>query len=813
MQVDVRVADGVTVPRGTFGSPASRELTVPRSLGLWPALAAGLALAFVVLGLAGQSAAQGALRLGLGVGAAALAVVTARGRTRRRGAWRAIATGLTASALGDLLYAGHQLFVGGPPPEVWVSDVLYLAAWTAVITGMSFYIADPVPERRMSARLDVGVLCLVAAVGLWFLVAEGLIWSSPLTGVELAVALAYLVVDLGLLCILATFLLDPQPQTATIRLMAAAVAAQLAGDLSHVIDLPAGPYAVGDVAGVGWFAALLLFTLAIVHPSSSRLVIVGGPPESLTRRRLLLLWAAVVMTAVISVVATIPDGSRPFRLVAIGGAIGGGATVLMATLVLWRLSLATRSLRETLDEQQRLRERLEHEANHDALTGLANRRRFTEILRGAVSVDGVVVFIDLDRFKDVNDRYGHAAGDEVLRTVAARLLGVVRPGDVVARLGGDEFAVLLRDSPVEVVADLAERFLGTISEPMVLSSGYEVRIGASVGTAAARSDAGVPVDRLRDADVAMFEAKRAGRGRVVAYTSGFHEQITRRLELESALEHAVSRGEFRVVYQPIVAIADQRPVGVEALLRWEHPTHGAVPPDHFIPIAETSGRILEIGRWVLDEACRTIGALQGPAADLQLNVNVSAVQLQHGSFAETVEQVLAERGFDPRSLTLEITESVLLEVAPVVRATVARLRRRGVRFAVDDFGTGYSALRYLRDVPLDELKIDRSFVDGMSDGPESAAFAVAMVELARNFRLTTVAEGIEREDQLTALARQGCDLGQGYLFSPPLLPEALVDWLAAWRPALRGPRSAVVTRTSDGPAAGARSVGPASRDR
>ncbi len=750
---------------------------------------AAMALAAVgvhaVADLVGAVAVLGPLRLLGGIAAAAVALVTARRRSERRGAWWLIGGGLAAASVGDLAWAAHELLAGAPPPAPWPGDLLYLGGWAAIVTGISFLVADPVPARRMSARLDIGVLCLAAAVGLWFLVAEDLVLGGTADTFTVAVAVAYLVVDLALLSIIATLLLDPQPTTPTIRLLTAGVAAQLVGDLLHVVALPTGPYVVGDTPGSAWFLALVLLSAAIVHPSSSVTSIVGGPPEDLTRRRLVLLWAAVGATALTSVIASLPNDTRSGSTLAIGVAVGGGATVLMATLVLWRLALTADSLRDTLVERERLQSRLEHEANHDALTGLANRRCFTDATR-ARGGDGVVLFIDLDRFKEVNDRLGHGAGDEVLRTVASRLVGSLRSDDLVARLGGDEFATLLAATPPAEVGEVAARLLTAIREPIVLASGSEVRIDASVGTATERHDDAGPVDLLRDADAAMYEAKRAGRSRVVAYTESVHEELSRRTALQGDLEHAVARGELHVVYQPLVAIPDGRPVGVEALVRWDHPTRGSVPPGVFIPLAESSGHILDIGRFVLEEACRSVRALPPELGPLGLSVNVSPVQLHQGGFAADVEQVLDAHGFDPCALTLEITETVLLEDAPVVRSVVERLRTIGVRFAVDDFGTGYSALRYLRDVPLDELKIDRSFVRGMGDGPAAAAFALAMVDLAARFGLRTVAEGIETEHQLAALAAEGCDLGQGYLFAPPLASEDLIAWLRVRRTAPLG---------------------------
>lgn len=739
-------------------------------------------------GLDGQSA----IYLIIAVGSAIVVALAARRRTVGRGAWWLIAAGLALSALGDALWTAHEVVVGTDPPFPWIADGPYVLGWLIIVVGVGALVRDPDRDRRLAVTLDAGVVTLAGAVVLWLLVVAEVVRDGATSGLELLVSLAYPVLDLALLGILAALLLDRRRSTTTSRLIAVAAGVQLVADMVYAVGVPLGDYATGDPADLGWLLAYVLFAAAALHPSAERVGSVGATAETLSHRRVLLLWVTVVTTTALAVVAAYPTADASPQLTYTHVAVGAGATLLMATLVLWRLALAATALSEALAERGSLQQQLEFEASHDALTGLANRRRFTEVSqREASRPDAAVVFIDLDRFKDVNDRLGHAAGDEVLQVVSSRLSGALRPGDLAARLGGDEFAALVYDVGPEELDEVAGRLLHLIRGPIVLRSGTEIRVDASVGTARA----GVGDERrdlLHDADVAMYEAKRAGRSRVAAYSPDVHAQVTERLVLQAELRHALDRGQFAVVYQPIVAVDDRRPVGVEALLRWYHPEHGTVPPDVFIPLAEASGDIIDLGRWVLTEACRTIARASREVGDLQLNVNVSAHQLHHSAFATDVEAALAETGFDPRSLTLEITESVLLEDSPLVRGTVERLRARGVRFAVDDFGTGFSALRYLRDVPLDELKIDRTFVWGIDEGPEDAALAFAILHLAGSFSLATVGEGVETETQLAALASRGCMLVQGYLISRPLPPETLVDWVAVHR-ADRAAEAAAVT--------------------
>jgi diguanylate cyclase (GGDEF)-like protein/PAS domain S-box-containing protein len=425
-------------------------------------------------------------------------------------------------------------------------------------------------------------------------------------------------------------------------------------------------------------------------------------------------------------------------------------------------------------ERKRLERQLEHQATHDALTGLPNRRRLAKELDGAGPDDeNAMVFIDLDKFKDINDRLGHGVGDGLLATVAARIGATVRPGDLAARLGGDEFAVLLRGASQEQAAHVADRLLETIRQPMVIQ-GHDIEVDASVGVAVADESTR---DLLHDADVAMYVAKREGRGRVTSFSPSMAEETLSRIQLEADLRRALEREELRVVYQPVVRLVDGRTVGVEALLRWEHPVHGTIRPDEFIPVAEQTGAIVPIGAWVLREACWQARALSRPDTPVSLHVNVSSVQLRDDRFASDVEVVLAATGFDASLLTLEITESVLVDEHTTARDTIDRLRLLGVRMAIDDFGTGWSSLRYLRDVPVDVLKIDRSFVAGICEGPEDAALARAILQMARTFQLETVAEGIETEAQREALLLRGCTYGQGYLYDQPLPAGELAERL------------------------------------
>ena len=417
-----------------------------------------------------------------------------------------------------------------------------------------------------------------------------------------------------------------------------------------------------------------------------------------------------------------------------------------------------------------------HQAFHDSLTGVANhallRDRADHALRRAARTGSPVsmLFCDVDDLKAVNDALDHSAGDEVLRVVARRLEGCVRDSDTVARYGGDEFVILLEDSDTETASALAERILSVVS--------YEVPVGArmlhpalSIGISTAIP--GTTTDELvRNADIAMYTAKRSGKGRAAVFQEAMSEVSRDLLDLQDDLRTALDAGQLSLHYQPIVALADGQVEGVEALIRWAHPSRGNIEPATFIPVAEATGMIIPIGRWVLVEACRAAVELQkGRMTPLLMHVNVSPQQLHDGAFVALVEQTLQETGVEPRLLVLEVTEGVLLDSDTAVER-LEELHGLGVRIAIDDFGTGYTSIHYLRRLPIDILKIDRSFISGDTLPPgERISFLNAIIGLADSLGMVSLAEGIEEPGQLQDLRHLGCDSAQGYLWARPV-PES-----------------------------------------
>jgi len=458
-----------------------------------------------------------------------------------------------------------------------------------------------------------------------------------------------------------------------------------------------------------------------------------------------------------------------------------------------------------------------HEAFHDSLTGMPNRALFLDRLSFAVGraarsgKPAGVLFVDLDDFKTINDSLGHRAGDELLCAVAHRLEASLRPSDTIARFGGDEFAVLIEEIDDSAdAATAAGRILDALADPIAVG-GREVYVGASVGIAAGPEDAET---LLRDADLAMYRAKAEGKGRYRAYAPHMHTDIVERLEMEIDLKRALEASEFELHYQPIFSLKEGTVAGLEALVRWNHASRGQVPPDRFIPLAEASGRIHELGRWIFAAACHQAALWRAryPAMDgIKIGVNLSASQLSDEGIVDQVADALRTAQLSPEALTLEVTETALMDDLDVASGRLAELKALGVDIAVDDFGIGHSSLRYLKELPLDNLKIAKPFIDEIGKPDPDPPILRAILDLADVFDLKAVAEGIEEPEQASRLVELGCTFGQGHLLSMPLTAAEADDLIlrtgletpggAATPPPPRSARGASESESQEGPAA------------
>ena len=674
--------------------------------------------------------------------------------------------GIGCNFVGDLAFA-YQNHVG-----TYFPGGLTDAAWMIGYTTMAFMAvrqhAEAVRGRVVAsdpagAPPSVSVVPLVA-VGLSYglLVYAALDYDTqPLTGLVLgAGALVGLLLARQVLAV-----------RDNLRLLAERSARQSEARFRALVLHASDVIAIADVDT----------TLRYVSPAASR--VLGEEPETLVGTRLLDrihpedVPATLGFFAEVSATAEGPV-SGAWRLRHRDGtwlSVENSGTNLLDEPTVQGVVLNTRDV----TERWALEEQLMHQAFHDPLTGLANRALFLDRVRHAIhraprrQYAVSVCFIDLDNFKTVNDSLGHATGDRLLVEAATRLERCVRVGDTIARLGGDEFAVLVEEAEhLPAVVQVAERVTEALAQPFALD-GKEVFVSASIGIAS-RVDLESPDELLRNADVAMYIAKTRGKGRYVLFEPHMHAAALERLELEADLRRAVEREEFRLHYQPIVQLGNGRIVGVEALLRWEHPTRGDVPPSIFVPIAEETGLIVPLGRWVLLEACRQARAWQTDpgleASGITMTVNISGRHLQDPALIDDVETAVAATGLDPHTLVLEITESMLMEYADLTLKKLRRLCGAGVALAIDDFGTGYSSLSYLQRFPVDILKIDKSFVDAMGGKTDGPVLARAIVALGDTMRLRTVAEGIETVEQAEALRALGCTLGQVFLYARPLPP-------------------------------------------
>jgi diguanylate cyclase (GGDEF)-like protein len=441
----------------------------------------------------------------------------------------------------------------------------------------------------------------------------------------------------------------------------------------------------------------------------------------------------------------------------------------------------------TDEELTRREEELSFMATHDGLTGLPNRTLILDrvgqmlVRSHRTQTPVAALFVDLDNFKSINDTLGHSAGDELLEAVAARLDGVVRGADALGRLGGDEFVVISEEPSTTAGPELiAERVLDALKHPFKLGGENESRVTVTASIGIAMGERISAEELLRNADIAMYRAKWDGKARFVVFENGMQDTIQSRMELEMDLREALAKEQFFLAYQPTIDLSDMRPTGPEALIRWRHPARGVVQPDDFVPLLEETGLIAEIGRWVLQEACRQGAAWREAGYPIDMAVNVSGRQLDSDQVIADIEGALTRSGLDPGALTVEITETTLMRNVEETARRLSTIKALGVRIAIDDFGTGYSSLAHLQKFPVDALKIDRSFISGLQNNQEGETLIHTLVQLGKALSIETFAEGIEQQRELSLLRDEDCDSGQGFLFARPLDVAATEAFLQEW---------------------------------
>lgn len=701
--------------------------------------------------------------LALAVPVGIVAGVRRNGPARAR-PWVLIGASAATSAVGAALRAasdGLEINAG-----MLVAHLVTIGSYLLIGAGLLGFLRARRPDAIDRASLLDGSLVAVSA---WLAVWSFFVLPATANGLDLEVQLlqgiyptasmviAYLTIQLAL---------QQVHRVPAFRFITAGLVAVLLGDLAYA-SVDAGYLRLEPAVVNGAYALAFLFLAgAVLHPTMHVLT----EPQHTTERPMGAGRLAAVSTALLAPIlaAAVRPPSTPLEW-----AMVVGCAVVAMALVVVRIARA-------VSEHAASETRLTRQANEDSLTGLANRTRALDHLRAGLRAErheGVaVLFLDLDRFKDVNDTWGHTVGDRMLVAVGERLATQLRPGDLLARFGGDEYVVVA--TPIttpQAAVSLAARLIAELSDEVDLGV-CALDTSASVGIVhIGAGEAADPEDVLRDADTAMYRAKDGGGNGIILFDASMRADVATRVDLEAGLRHAVERAELRLHYQPVVDLSTDTLVGFEALVRWERPGHGLVPPLDFIPVAEATGAIVGIGAWVLEEACRQLSewdAALGLDRDLTVAVNLSARQLRDEGVTEIVTSALAANGIAGCRLVVEITESVMLDDVAGAHEALSALRTLGVHLAADDFGTGYSSLSYLKQYPIDQVKIDRSFVAGLGSDPDDEGIVAAILAMASALNLVVVAEGIETTVQRQRLAQLGCEHAQGYLFARPLTAAA-----------------------------------------
>jgi diguanylate cyclase (GGDEF)-like protein len=673
-------------------------------------------------------------------------------QTRHRLGWSTIVVGQLCFLVGDATWAvlermGHDAYPN-------LGDGFYIAGY--VVLGFGFWWLWRAQRTlgNLAALVDGLIVAVTAGVLLWvFFIGPAVLDGSGGLAARI-VNTAYPSGDLLLIAMGAQVTMRLERSILS-WMLTLSLLSLLAADIWYAYLATEDTYYSGHAVDALWWISYVLIAALVLHRRVDEL---AEPLTTQTLPRLSLmrvgLLAATTMAAPVTVALRSSVGLDPELTPLLGG------TIVLFLLVVARLAIVAEQLETS-------RGRLEYDATHDHLTALANRALFHDRLHTALASNTPtsVLCIDLDDFKTVNDSLGHAAGDRLLREIGERLAHAVRQADAVARLGGDEFAVLLVGQPAESAVSVAERLLSEIRRPVQLDSVLVAHSSASIGIAYSEPDDTVE-SLMRDADVAMYDAKGGGKGRYVEYRDGMRQHAIDRFELSADLAAAVDNQELFLNYQPIIEIDSGAVTVVEALVRWQHPTRGRIEPGRFIGLAEETGLIVPIGRWILREACIQAQFLDARPDGPRIAVNISAVQLRSSTLVADVEDALQASGLAPGRLLLELTESAVIDDYAIAAGRLNELRAMGVRIALDDFGSGYTSLRQLQRFPIDMIKLDPSFV--RTELADDAGVLDGLVSMAHALGLETVGEGIEDEAQLQRLRAANCGMAQGFLFARPV---------------------------------------------
>ncbi|AGL18516.1 bifunctional diguanylate cyclase/phosphodiesterase [Actinoplanes sp. N902-109] len=682
-----------------------------------------------------------------------------RNRPAQRAGWYVFTAAVLMRLGGDISYEVYrQVLHRQPMPSA--ADIFYFAAYPLMVVGV-LMIAKGRVGRDWAGILDAAIISTGLSLVWWVFVVGPMASDTAQPVLERLIGAAYPALDLLLIALVVRLLTRSQRPGPSLKLLTAGMVTLLASDVAYQLVMTYAPAWQGAVA-FGWLMSNTVWGAAALHRSAAeRPAAAEEAGGTLGRARLALLAACLLLVPALLFVEGLTAGSARVSWLA----VGIGAVVLFV-LVLARTGGFVAQVR-------RQARQLEELALRDALTGLANRRVFEDRLAAAVATGTPqVAVLDLDGFKEINDRLGHAVGDRLLAVVGRRLAAALREDDLVVRMGGDEFAVLVETAGQARMTAIVERLAAALRRP-VETDGHELLIGASIGSADG-SGTTDPVEVLRRADIAMYAAKEAGGGRHRHYTADLDTRAGEQARLGADIRIALDTGQFHLVYQPIVELATGKLRSVEALIRWEHPERGFVSPAEFIPVAEQNGLIVELGEWVLRTACAQAVTWQreyGAAAPAKMAVNVSARQLAEPGFPGLVAEVLAWTGLGAAGLVVEVTETAVFGGGQTVQ-TVKDLHALGITIALDDFGTGHSSLTLLQTVPVDVLKVDKSFVDTITMAGRHAVIATALIQVADGLGLAAVAEGVETAEQATELRRLGYRYAQGYHFGRPAAQPA-----------------------------------------